>query len=349
MMRKPIYIILLFCGWLLMIGRTGDAQQPAVDYYTLVIPDGLPKPAYDFSKNPLTKQGIALGRYLFYDSKLSLDSSISCAFCHQQFAAFGHFDHPLAHGVYGRIGVRSVPTLFNLIWQKEFMWDGGVNHFEVQPLTPITDENEMGMDLKKLVVRLQSNAHYRQMFKAAFGTEEVTSQRMFKALTQFMATMISFQSKYDSVMRHEPGVVFTAEEAGGYKTFQQKCASCHKEPFFTDFSMRNNGLPYLPSLNDVGRMKISNNAADYLKFKVPSLRNVLVSSPYMHDGRFFDIFQVFAMYDHGQEKGTTVDPLVKDGIPLTAKEQRQLYMFLNTLTDKHFIKNKEFSEIIITD
>lgn len=348
MKRKAIYILMAFSLWLFIAGR-GTHRVPATDPYTLKIPDSLPGPVYDFEKNPLTKQGIALGRYLFYDPRLSLDSSVSCGFCHQQFAAFGHFDHAISHGVLGRTGTRSVPSLFNLIWQREFMWDGGVNHLDIQPLTPLTDENEMGMELTAVIDRLQGNAGYRQLFKAAFGTEEVTSQRMFRALAQFMATMISFESKYDSVMRKEPGVTFTAEERGGYRTFQQKCAACHKEPFFTDFSMRNNGLPYLPSMNDVGRMRITNNTADYLKFKVPSLRNVLRSSPYMHDGRFFDIFQVFAMYDHGQEKGNTIDPLVKDGIPLTPKEQRQLYMFLNTLTDKNFITNKEFSEILITD
>jgi len=346
MINKAIYLLFAFCLWLLIIGKAG---KPGPEYYTLKLPDSLPKPVYDFSKNPLTKEGIALGRYLFYDPKLSKDSSVSCGFCHQQFAAFGHFDHALSHGIMGRVTSRSVPTLFNLIWQKDFMWDGGVNHLEVQPISPITNEDEMGMDLKELITRLQGNKTYKRMFKEAFGTEEVTSQRMLKALSQFMATMISFESRYDSVMRHEPGVTFTAEEQGGYKTFQQKCASCHKEPFFTDFSMRNNGLPYLPSMNDIGRMKITNNTADYLKFKVPSLRNILVSSPYMHDGRFFDIFQVFAMYDHGQEKGNTIDPLLKNGIPLSEKEQRQLYMFLNTLTDKKFINNKDLKEIMIED
>ncbi len=346
MAHKAIYLLFAFCLWLLIIGKAG---KPGPEYYTLKLPDSLPKPVYDFSKNPLTKEGIALGRYLFYDSKLSRDSSVSCGFCHQQFAAFGHFDHALSHGIMGRVTSRSVPTLFNLIWQKDFMWDGGVNHLEVQPISPITNEDEMGMDLKELITRLQGNKTYKRMFKEAFGTEEVNSQRMLKALSQFMATMISFESKYDSVMRREPGVTFTAEEQGGYKTFQQKCASCHKEPFFTDFSMRNNGLPYLPSMNDIGRMKITNNAADYLRFKVPSLRNVLVSSPYMHDGRFFDIFQVFAMYDHGQEKGNTIDPLLKNGIPLSEKEQRQLYMFLNTLTDKKFINDKDLKEIMIED
>lgn len=346
MARKAVYLLSIFCLWLLIIGKAG---APGLEPYTLILPDSLPKPVYDFSKNPLTKQGVALGRYLFYDPKLSKDSSVSCGFCHQQFAAFGHFDHSLSHGIMGRVTSRAVPTLFNLIWQKDFMWDGGVNHLEVQPLSPITNEDEMGMDLKELITRLQGNKTYKRMFKEAFGTEEVTSQRMLKALSQFMATMVSFESKYDSVKRREPGVSFTAEEAGGYRTYQQKCAACHKEPFFTDFSMRNNGLPYLPSMNDIGRMKITNNTADYLKFKVPSLRNILVSSPYMHDGRFFDIFQVFAMYDHGQEKGNTVDPLVKDGIKLSEKEQRQLYMFLNTLTDKKFITNKDLKEIIIED
>lgn len=344
MTRKAIYLIAAFSLWLLIVGRAGG---PGPDYFTLVIPEGLPKPTYDFSKNPLSKQGVALGRYLFYDSKLSKDSSVSCGFCHQQFAAFGHFDHSLSHGIMGRMTNRAVPTLFNLIWQKDFMWDGGINHLEVQPISPITNENEMGIELKELIPRLQKNKTYRSMFKAAFGTEEVTSQRMLKALAQFMATMISFETKYDSVMRKT--AEFTAEERAGYVTFQQKCAACHREPFFTDYSMRNNGLPYLPAMNDIGRMLITDDAGDYLKFKVPTLRNILVSAPYMHDGRFLDIFQVFAMYDHGQEKSNTIDPLVKNGIALSPKDQRQLYMFLNTLTDKNFINNKELKEIIITD
>ena len=348
MARKAIYLLLAFTGFLWWFSIKGTQPGPGVTYYTLKLPDSLPRPAYDFSKNPLTVEGIALGRYLFYDPKLSRDSSISCAFCHQQFAAFGHFDHALAHGVYGRMGTRSVPTLFNLIWQKDFMWDGGVNHLDIQPMSPITNEVEMDMPLKELVARLQCDKHYPQMFKAAFGTEEVTTQRMFRAMSQFMATMISFETKYDSVKRRLGGVVFTAEEAGGYRTFQQKCAGCHKEPFFTDFSMRNNGLPYSPNMNDMGRMRITNNTADYMKFKVPSLRNVMVSAPYMHDGRFFDMFQVFAMYDHGQEKGSTVDPLVVN-MKLSPKEQRQLYMFLLTLTDKNFLHNKDLSEVMIED
>ncbi|WP_298734105.1 cytochrome c peroxidase [uncultured Chitinophaga sp.] len=353
---KVFYFITLFCLVLILAGSEACGRKDSVapgnedgppEPYTLDLPPGIPAPNYDFSQNPLTKQGIALGRHLFYDPKLSRDSTISCGFCHQQFAAFGHFDHALAHGIEGRIGIRSVPTLFNLIWQKEFMWDGGVNNLEIQPLTPITDANEMGEDLGHLVQRLQGDARYRKMFKAAFGSEEVNSQRLFRALTQFMATMVSFESKYDSVIRKAPGVAFTAEEQAGYTIFQQKCASCHKEPFFTDFTYRNNGLPYLPALNDVGRMKITGSTGDYLKFKVPSLRNVLKSPPYMHDGRYFDIYQVFALYDHGIAQSSTLDPLVKNGIPLPEQEQRALYMFLNTLTDPSFINNQSLSEILI--
>lgn len=339
--------------------RKGDAGINAgsevPEPYQLVLPAGWPAPAYDFSQNPLTKQGIALGRYLFYDQRLSKDSTVSCGFCHQQFAAFGHFDHSLSHGIEGRIGTRTVPTLFNLIWKRSFMWDGGVNNLEIQPLTPITDPTEMGQDLGTLVRNLQSDAGYRKKFKAAFGTEEVTSQRIFRALTQFMATMVSFESKYDSVMRQSPGVQFTLEEQYGYQVFQQKCAACHKEPLFSDFSYRNNGLSKIPALNDIGRMKITNSASDYMKFGVPSLRNVLKSSPYMHDGRFFDIYLVFDHYDRGIVENASLDPalrasldpLLKNGLPLTVAEKRALYFFLNTLTDPGLINNPSLSEILI--
>ncbi|PSL46779.1 cytochrome c peroxidase [Chitinophaga niastensis] len=349
MKHKAIYIAGAFCLLLMLVhaqtkkSRRGGGPEP----FILQLPPGFPKPVYDFSNNRLTKQGIALGRFMFYDFRLSRDSTVSCGFCHQQFAAFGHFDHPLAHGVGGQQGTRSVPVLFNMIWQKAFMWDGGVNNLEIQPLTPLTDHNEMAVDLKELLQKMQRDPKYRSMFKAAFGSEAITSERMFKAITQFVATMISANSKYDSVMRKAPGVIFSEEEQAGYTIFQQKCAACHKEPLFTDLSYRSNGLPYLPALNDVGRMKITNSTADYLHFKVPSLRNILKSSPYMHDGRYFDIYQVFDFYDHGVQVTPGTDPLVRNGIPLSAVEKRQLYIFLNTLTDYTLIKSTALSEVLI--
>ncbi|UYQ91518.1 cytochrome-c peroxidase [Chitinophaga horti] len=347
MIKRSIYIVILF--FLVWACRDTDRGAPAPEPYVLKLPDYFPAVTYDMSQNPLTKQGIALGRRLFYDPRLSKDSTVSCGFCHQQFAAFSHYDHPLSHGVFNNTGTRTVPTLFNLIFQPDFMWDGGVNNLEIQPLTPLTDPNEMGEDLQTVINKIQSNAVYRSMYKAAFGSEEVTTQRTFRALAQFMATLNSFESKYDSILRKEPGVTFTAEEAGGYATFQAKCASCHKEPLLTDGSARSNGLPYNVSLHDVGRMKITNNTADYLKFKVPSLRNILRSQPYMHDGRFYDIFQVFEHYDHGVDAQSNPDPLLKSGIPLNAREQRELYFFFQTLTDMRFINNPATSEVLIQD
>lgn len=350
MIKRCIYIA---CAFLLIWScRRGPGVSPGPQPYQLELPPDFPAPVYDMSQNPLTVEGIALGRRLFYDPRLSRDSTISCGFCHQQFAAFAHFDHPLSHGIDNRNGFRSVPGLFNLIWQKDFMWDGGVNHLEVQPLTPITDPNEMGEDLAVLINRLNADAKYRGLFNAAFGEGAINSQKLFRALAQFMATMNSFHSKYDSVKRSAPGVTFTYEEEQGYQVFQQKCAACHKEPLFTDGSFRNNGLPYNPALNDAGRMRITNNTSDYLKFKVPTLRNIMKSPPYMHDGRFYDIFNVFDHYSEGieqVEQNPTIDPLVQNGIPLTEDEKRHLYFFLSTLTDPGFINSKSLSEILIED
>ncbi|WP_240646679.1 cytochrome-c peroxidase [Chitinophaga rhizosphaerae] len=326
--------------------KSGDNKPPAGPTpYTISLPAHFPQPVYDLSRNPPTVEGVALGRRLFYDPRLSRDSTISCGFCHQQFAAFAHFDHALSHGIDNRNGFRSVPSLFNLLWQKDFMWDGGVNHLDIQPLTPISDANEMGEDLGRLIARLNADKKYRSMFDGAFGPGEINSQKLFRALSQFMATMNSFNAKYDSVLTHK--AQFSPDEQAGYAIFQAKCAACHKEPLFTDGSFRNNGLPYNEFLNDAGRMRITNSTGDYLKFRVPSLRNIIKSPPYMHDGRFYDIYDVFEHYSSGIEQTPTIDPIVKNGIPLSQEEQRQLYFFLTTLTDHSFINNKSLSEILI--
>ncbi|ATL49474.1 cytochrome-c peroxidase [Chitinophaga caeni] len=351
-MNRKLYILyfLAFC-WLLYTCSPGktDEVTPAPEPYTLDLPSYFPKPVYNFENNPLTMEGIALGRRLFYDPRLSKDSTVSCGFCHQQFAAFSHFDHPLSHGVENRTGTRTVPTMFNVIWQQNFMWDGGVNHLDIQPLTPFTDPNEMGETLENIINKVQGNATYRKMFKAAYGTDQVTTERLFKALSQFMATVNSFTTKYDSVINHIGNVSFTYEEETGYEVFKAKCASCHKEPLFTDFSYRNNGIPYNTFLDDVGRMRITNNTGDYMKFKVPTLRNIMKSPPYMHDGRFYDIFQVFNHYNSGIEQSATVDPLVKNGLNLSGIDQRNLYFFLRTLTDEDLVNNQDLKELIIND
>jgi len=307
-----------------------------------VVPKGWPKPVYDFNKNPLTEAGIALGKQLFYEGQLSKDGTISCGSCHQQFGAFNSYDHPLSHGLENALTTRNAPALFNLAWQKEFMWDGGINHLDLQPLAPITAHNEMGESIENVLNKLKKTKQYPKLFKAAFGDETINTQRLGKALSQFLLTMVSSNSKYDQVMRGEDS--FNLPEKLGHAIFKTKCAQCHTEPLFTDYSYRNNGMPLEPYLKDLGRMTITNDPSDSLKFRVPSLRNISVSFPYGHDGRFFSLMNVFEHYRINMQIGPTTDPLLKNKLPLSNYEIGQLRAFLQTLTDSVFLKDPRFAE-----
>ncbi|MBS1579801.1 MAG: cytochrome-c peroxidase [Bacteroidetes bacterium] len=306
-----------------------------------VVPKNWPQPVYDFKNNPLTKEGFELGRALFYDEILSKDSTISCASCHQQFVAFTTYAHNLSHGINNSFTTRNAPALQNLAWQNNFMWDGSINHLDMQPITPITAQNEMGETLQNIIIKLNRNKHYKQMFKAAFGNEIINTQRITKAISQFVIMLVSNNSKYDKVMRRE--TTFILPEQLGYEIFKQKCAACHKEPFFTDFSFRNNGITADSSLNDFGRMKVTNNKNDSLKFRVPSLRNVAVTAPYGHDGRFFSLMNVFEHYQKNMKVMQNTDSLLQHKIPLTNFEIGQLTAFLYTLTDSSFLNNTMFA------
>lgn len=321
-------------------GNGGDDGQP--DPLTFTIPPGFPAPHYTFASNPLTQQGFDLGKKLFYDGILSKDGNFPCASCHQQFAGFATLDHPLSHGFNNQFTLRNAPGLFNLVWQKETHWDGGINNLEVQPLAPLTAPNEMAEDLGNVLKKLQADAYYPRLFKAAFGDETINSQRMLFALTQFMGNMVSANSRYDKTKRGE--LTFKAEEQIGYSLFQAKCTSCHSEPLFTDNSFRNTGIRVDPTINDFGRMRITQNKADSLKFKVPSLRNLYATYPYGHDGRFLSVSAVLEHYNSGVQVSATVDPLVKDGIPLNNTEKFYLQQFLRTLTDSAFLKDARFSQ-----
>ncbi len=318
-------------------------NEGSTDAMAFTVPPGFPAPQYNFEGNPLTKQGFELGRKLFYDGILSKDGNFPCASCHQQFAAFSTFDHDLSHGFNNQFTTRNAPALSNLVWMKELHWDGGVNHIEVQPLAPLTAPNEMAEDVSNVVEKLKRSDQYRLLFRAAFGTDEVTSQRMLRALTQFMGSMVSANSKYDKVKRGE--ATFTTPEKTGYNLFVSKnCAVCHKEPLFTDLSYRNNGLTRNDYLLDYGRMRITNKKEDSLKFRVPSLRNVFLTFPYMHDGRFYSVDNVLDHYSSGIVPGATLDPLLKNRIFMTSEEKYYIKQFLGTLTDSSFINDKRFAE-----
>jgi cytochrome c peroxidase len=232
--------------------------------------------------------------------------------------------------------------LANLAWQSEFHHDGGINNLEVQPLAPITAPNEMAETIDGVVAKLRKEEKYKKLFKAAFGDEGINSQRMLKSITQFVLTMVSANSKYDQMKAGKAS--FTAIEQSGYQVFQAKCASCHVEPLFTDNSYRNNGLPLNDWLKDFGRMRITNNRADSLKFKVPSLRNVEVTAPYTHDGRYGFLRTMIEHYRSRVTPGPTLDPALQNGIPLSNMEIDQLIAFLKTLTDEAFLKDSRFSQ-----
>lgn len=307
-----------------------------------VYPKNWPKPSYDFKANPLTEEGITLGKKLFYDPLLAADSVTSCASCHQQFAAFSTYDHPLSHGINNQFTKRNAPALQQLAWQKVFHADGGINHLDVQFLSPLTNTNEMGADLKNVVNYLQKRDDYKQLFKKAFGSEEVTTQKMGKALSQFLLTLVSSNSKYDRVMKGVDS--FILPEKLGYGIFLQKCANCHPEPFFTDFNFHNIGLPLDIYNIDEGKMVVTGKSADSLLFRTPSLRNVMVTAPYGHDGRFFSLYNVLQHYRKGVVKHASTDSLVQNGIPLSNYEIGQITAFLQTLTDSIFLTNPAFAE-----
>ena len=342
--KITIPVMLFFIVSLIIIGAAYDDGYGSYEPHpiSLEIPPGWPKPPTNiFANNKLTEEGFQLGKKLFYDGRLSKDGEVSCASCHQQFAAFATFDHDLSHGVHNSFSTRNAPALFNLAWMPELHWDGGINHIEVQPLFPITAKNEMGESLDSVLIKIKKDTVYKRMFKAAFGDAAINSQRMLKAIAQFTGTLVSANSKYDKVKRGE--AVFTPFEEKGYGVFKEKCASCHKEPLFTDNSFRNNGLP-LNRFFDIGRQRITQLSSDSLKFKVPSLRNAQLTFPYMHDGSIYSIPQVIEHYRTGIiTSQPTLDSLLRNRIPLTNLEKNELVYFIYSLTDSSFTKNPRYT------
>ncbi len=303
-------------------------------------PASWPEPYYNFKKNPLDSATVQLGRALFYDPVLSADSTISCASCHSPYNAFTHVDHALSHGIKDRIGTRNSPVLINLAWGNSFMWDGAVNHLDVQALAPLENHLEMDEKLAHVLEKLQHQEKYKRMFKAAYGSEKITGERFLKAISQFMLTLVSCNSKYDKVLRNE--AQFTENESKGYELFKQHCATCHTEPLFTNNTFQNNGLEPDSVLRDIGRMKITQKSSDSLKFKVPTLRNIERSAPYMHDGRYRSLQMVMFHYSANVHQSATLAKELKQPLILSEDDKRNIILFLKTLTDNEFLTNKQF-------
>ncbi len=348
---KQILFILIGLS-LISSCREEEVYVPVPTPVDLEIPTNFPDVEYNFENNTLTEEGIALGKKLFYEGRLAKDNIIACGFCHEQASAFTHHGHRISHGVDGNEGFRNTQPIQNLAFFSEFTWDGAAIHLDLQPIVPITSDFEMGETLPSVVKKIAAESEYSTLFRNAFGDEEVTSERILKALSQFMLSVISSNSKYDKVVRNEENTSFTEKEAKGFQLFKNNCASCHSGALFTDKTYRNNGIPINPKFaaDEEGRKRVTGAAEDFYKFRVPSLRNIAVTFPYMHDGRFRTLESVLDFYTDGMtENGGGIDPLLikadgSFGIDLTEIEKAQIIAFLQTLTDYEFLNDKRFAE-----
>ena len=302
------------------------------------------------ANNPLTVEGIALGKKLFSDKILSGNGTISCAHCHRLQEAFSH-SLPFSEGANGIFGDRNSMPLFNLAWNfdERFAWDGNDFSLEHQAFEPVSNPIEMNGNWKNIEKRLNNHDSYPNLFKMAFGTSTIDSVLITKAIAQFERTLISGNSKFDQFLLGQ--VSLTPEEQNGFDVFMDEakgdCFHCHgsnNNPLWTDNKFHNNGLD--TSFSDLGLGAVTGDPADNGKFKTPSLRNLTFTSPYMHDGRFATIEEVINHYSEGLQNSLTIDPLMKKvnqgGVNLSEKDKADLKAFLLTLTDLDFINNPDF-------
>lgn len=305
--------------------------------------------------NPLTVEGIALGKKLFYDKLLSADNTISCSSCHAPEHAFSD-NKAFSVGVGGAMGTRNAMPLFNIAWADvllndahRYFWDGRKASIEDQVLGPLGDPNEMNQDLSELVSELKQSSVYPPLFKKAFGTDSITMRLVMFAIAQFERTLISSNSKFDKYKRGEESL--TQSELNGLSIFATEkgdCFHCHGNelnPLFTDFKYKNNGLDSIPS--DKGLGALTGLPSDMGLFKTPTLRNLSFTAPYMHDGRFNTLEEVVEFYNSQGKDGPTTDENIrkhfpKGGLNLTAEEKQDLINFLKTLDDYEFIVNPNF-------
>lgn len=334
-MSKSNFLYIGLIWGLLLLYAFGRIAISSNDYLST-----WPKPIYNFENNSKSDVGFELGRLLFYDPKLSRDETISCASCHLQYTGFAHVDHNVSHGIDGRKGTRNAPALINLIWNVSFHWDGGVNHLEAQAINPIQHPKEMDNSLENVLNYVNSNQKYRTLFAQFSGDSVANTQSFLRAITQFVGSLISSDSKYDKFIRGE--IEFTVQESNGFELFKQNCNSCHTAPLFMSNQFVSNGLPVDTNFNDVGRYAITLDPNDSFAFRVPTLRNIEYTFPYMHDGRFNSLGEVINYYNSQVELSATHHDRKLDSINLSDTEQKDLIAFLKTLTDKGFLYNPKY-------
>jgi cytochrome c peroxidase len=310
------------------------------DNWKFITPSSFPAPIYSFEGNTSSRSKFVLGRYLFYDPILSLDSSISCATCHAQAHSFADHNIPFSIGVGGIVGTRNAPSIFNMAWSPSFFWDGKVINMNMFSMHPILNPVEMKEDTAHLFEKLNRNSFYINQFKKAYNISRITPKYLQLALSQYMAFVISANSKYDQVKAGKEA--FTPNEKEGYELFLNHCVQCHKEPLFTDYSFRNNGLDSISK--DQGRYNVTKMESDKGKFKVPTLRNIEFTYPYMHDGRFSSIMDVLNHYNSEVKNHPNLDTSLKKNINLSITDKKNIMKFLFTLSDFSLIGDTLIAE-----
>ena len=354
-MKHSIYIF-IFLGLCLSCNKD-RVYSPTP--FTISTPSHFPNMIIP-ADNPMTEEGIELGRFLFYEKRLSGDNTMNCASCHLSENAFAESSQ-YSTGIDGISGTRNAMPLFNLGWEEFFFWDGRESSLEAQILEPVPNPIEMHQEWQQAVEKLSADVFYRNSFFRAFGEEGIDATKVSKAIAQFLRTIVSSSSKYDVMYKYEYGIELSddentmlqsidAEEWAGYDLFKSlngaDCFHCHNGPLMRVKKFSNNGLDN--TFTDLGRSLVTNNPEDDGKFKVPSLRNIELTAPYMHDGRFSTLDEVIEHYSSGVHISPTIDPLIEyanqGGVQLDAQEKVLLKKFLLTLTDTVFINNPKFKD-----
>ncbi|HEX5624480.1 MAG TPA: cytochrome c peroxidase [Saprospiraceae bacterium] len=321
--------------------------------YVFHLNGDLPDPAIP-PDNPLTRQKVELGRMLFYEKKLSKDLTQSCADCHVQQDGFSDL-RPFSIGVEKLPGKRNAMAIFNLAYHNNgFFWDGRAPMLRDQALKPIQDPLEMNETLPNAVAKIQSDKRYQEQFIRAFGTDTVDAFKISLALEQFMMTIVSHESKYDQYLKGEVSLS-ESEERGRELFFSEtdplnnlkgaECFHCHGGFNFTNNEYMNNGLDTDANFTDPGRNQVTGLEADRAKFKVPSLRNIAQTAPYMHDSRFTTLEQVIDHYNSGVKRSSTTSEILQhnfNGLQLTEQDKADLVAFLKTLSDFRYLNHPDY-------
>ncbi|MCB0713600.1 MAG: c-type cytochrome [Ignavibacteriae bacterium] len=313
---------------------------PEEELFTYALPEGFPE-IVEPEDNQATEAKVELGRHLFYDKHLSRNLSIACASCHLQEHAFSD-PNRVSVGVDDRIGTRNAPSLANVGYNRSLLWEGGVKTLEQQAIVPIIHPDEMDMQTDTLVDRLRGISPYLALFKAAWGDDDITIERITKSLAAFERTIISGETPFDKWKRGNETALSKSALRGERIFFTERgdCFHCHGAFNFTDNIFHNNGLS---ETEDEGRFRITQYNLDKGKFKTPTLRNIEVTAPYMHDGRLQSLEEVIDHYNNGGDGHSNSDPLIRP-LNLTEEEQLDLLNFLKSLTDEEFLTRKDLSD-----